>query len=712
MHAFLKNSVAVAAVAALSFHSGLACGPWLPNRLLDQGGSALRDAPEFYYELELKRIAAESPTPFKAVPPDKNAGDAYEKQNEDADAADFSDAIAKGEIKPPDAEKTKAQNKAGQAEFPGEFAEYHRGADLFHDKKFDEARKVWEALLELPKEQRHYRSTWAAFMLGKIALDAKNSGESAKRFQQTRQLAGDGFSDSIGLASSSFGWEARAALDRNDLPAAARLYLQGLAGGDLTSIDSLVTVAQSALAGAEPSPDTEMDERMSDTLKNANAENLRNAAADPVLRRVVTAYLLTRVVRGGDRHEPAESTLAGNWLSLIEKSDVPRVESGDLLGWIAYSLGNYDAAARWLKRSDPATGMSLWLKAKLDYRSGKIADATAAMSEAVRKIPFVPELESRPLDGGEAAPSAPGDLAMIWLARGEFLNAFHFFMAGNHWQDAAYVAERVLTPKELQDLVDKEFPFDPAKEDTEKLEDSGYGGQMRVTGFDESLNNAFNLRYLLARRLVRLGRYKEARPYFPKPLRAVLDDYVNALTTGDDKKITRQEAAGSLWKAARLAREQGMELMGTELEPDALIWSGEFEESEVAVQRRQGIFIPVSYDDSAAKKPKPQPLVVLASPQEKKRLSQSGVTPEKRFHYRYLAADLAWRAAKLMPDNDEQTALVLNTAGSWLKDRDDKAADRFYQALEKRCPKTKTGAEAIKRHWFAPIPDATPAPVQ
>ena len=53
-----------------------------------------------------------------------------------------------------------------------------------------------------------------------------------------------------------------------------------------------------------------------------------------------------------------------------------------------------------------------------------------------------------------------------------------------------------------------------------------------------------------------------------------------------------------------------------------------------------------------------------------------------------------------MPDNDEQTAVVLNTSGSWLKKGDDKAADRFYQAIERRCPKTEIGKEAIKRHWF------------
>ena len=86
--------------------------------------------------------------------------------------------------------------------------------------------------------------------------------------------------------------------------------------------------------------------------------------------------------------------------------------------------------------------------------------------------------------------------------------------------------------------------------------------------------------------------------------------------------------------------------------------------------------------------------------EEQKRLVRNGVEPEKRFHYRYVAADLAWRSAKLLPDNSEFTADVLNTAGGWIKDRDDQAADPFLQAIERRCPKTEIGKEVLKKHWF------------
>jgi hypothetical protein len=98
------------------------------------------------------------------------------------------------------------------------------------------------------------------------------------------------------------------------------------------------------------------------------------------------------------------------------------------------------------------------------------------------------------------------------------------------------------------------------------------------------------------------------------------------------------------------------------------------------------------------------PTLVILSKAEQERVKKHSRPKLRRYFSRYLAADLAWQGAALMPDNDEQTANVLNTAGSWLKLGDIKAADRFYQAIERRCPKTEIGKEAIKRHWFVPIP--------
>ena len=77
--------------------------------------------------------------------------------------------------------------------------------------------------------------------------------------------------------------------------------------------------------------------------------------------------------------------------------------------------------------------------------------------------------------------------------------------------------------------------------------------------------------------------------------------------------------------------------------------------------------------------------------------------PNKRFHYRYTAADLAWEAAALMPDNTDETARFLCEAGGWLKDRDPQAANRFYIALVKRCRNTELGRLADEKRWFPVI---------
>ncbi|HEU0038710.1 MAG TPA: LysM domain-containing protein, partial [Verrucomicrobiae bacterium] len=66
----------------------------------------------------------------------------------------------------------------------------------------------------------------------------------------------------------------------------------------------------------------------------------------------------------------------------------------------------------------------------------------------------------------------------------------------------------------------------------------------------------------------------------------------------------------------------------------------------------------------------------------------------------YQAAFLAWEAAKLMPDNSDETARVLCTAGSWLKRRDPQTADSFYKALVQRCRKTAIGDQADRMRWF------------
>src|SRR5439155_26820814 len=135
-------------------------------------------------------------------------------------------------IKPPDAAKATQQHEAARRaidqtnntttnalpeEFDSEFADYHRGAFAYRrgQEHWDGALQAWENLLKRPEQDRHHRTVWAAFMLGKIALKAKDYPTAVNWFQRTRELAKAGFADSLGMATDSYGWEGRCEWKQN-----------------------------------------------------------------------------------------------------------------------------------------------------------------------------------------------------------------------------------------------------------------------------------------------------------------------------------------------------------------------------------------------------------------------------------------------------------------------------------------------------------------
>jgi hypothetical protein len=85
---------------------------------------------------------------------------------------------------------------------------------------------------------RHYRTVWALFMLGKIALKSGDP-EAVTWFQKTREAAKLGFADSLGMAADSYGWEGRSEWKQNHPEKAAELFLTQFALGDTSAIVSL-----------------------------------------------------------------------------------------------------------------------------------------------------------------------------------------------------------------------------------------------------------------------------------------------------------------------------------------------------------------------------------------------------------------------------------------------------------------------------------------
>src|SRR5438034_10918481 len=704
-----------------------ATGYYGPDFYLDEGGKNVDGSPEFYWGLEVRRLAKEFHPTEKRVVSEKSEqkGDEETSDNsnvtqatEDADLKDFDAALREGRIKPPDPTKAKEQHKLARetitstsptAEFDSEFADYHRGAGAYITKNWQEARNAWEDLFKRPEQDRHYRTVWAAFMLGKLGLKTNDYQSASQWFQRTREFAKAGFADSLGLGAESYGWEGRAEWKQEHPEKAAPLFMTQLALGD----DSAVVSLKALIPDRDPvegmlnyGPELEERQSWNDEQKRAEEEKeisrLKAAARDPLLRRLVTVHILATastpdLYAAESGNKPVNR--CARWLNVISDLKPGQLDDAEYLGWVAYNNGDSKGAAHWLELGKGDSAAALWLKAKLQLRAGKFADATNTMARAVEIMKTSPGYASREGEGwatedlfaqGEHwgfASTASGDLGGLQLTRGDFVQALDVLFKGQLWEDAAFVAERVLTANELKQYVDALPKTEPPKE-------------------GEDYNK--KLRYLLGRRLVRQDRYADAKQYLPPPYDIVLEKYVKALKDGANEKLSKTERARAWFTAAWLARYDGMELMGTEGAPDAFAEGGSFEMPDLAKERRSGAYQTIaydkegnaSYDENANPKMKSVPAFLKASAKEVQRLNTNKISPDIRFHYRLIAGALAMKAAALLPDNSEEVADVVNQAGRWVKDRDEKVGNRYYQVIDQRCAKTKIGQADIAKHWF------------
>ncbi len=735
-----KNIEVLGLWLALGFtaNSLLACGPDFPNNLLDSGGDAVLAAPRsnFYRELDRLHLA---PAGFQAVPATNSVAEqniALEQgdliialRRAGASSADarqiaaaqlgermklqvFNKALKRWSNSAPEtwdaqAQKYVREQPAGApplfpaiqvvAGLPDEFADYFEGALAWFDPRVADkstSRQSWERLLALPPAQRHFKSVAAAFMLGKSWAQA-NPAQAAGYFQQVRALAKSGFADAAGLAAASFGEEARLDLERKQFVQAIGLYLDQLATGDLTAANSLRFAAARA-------------------LKTDDAATLNQLAADPRARRVITASLISR----GPDWQSETGDARKRWLAAVEAADIREAESAEEFALAAYQAGEWDQAQRWIDRA-PGSPTAQWLQVKLWLRAGKTDDAArllaalchsfpmaspaasrqraAAVQEEIRQRQYNLPLES-PVTNAPAgltdnltvngfsywtqnidAPSQMlGELGVLHLARREYTEALEALLRAGFWMDAAYVAERVLTVDELKTYVDSNWPVT-----TGNVHGSNMSAEEDAAEND-SLNPRPKIRYLLARRLTRLERGPEATVYYPTEWQSALTNLLQALADGRNESLPARERFYALVAAADRTRTNGMELIGTELAPDWHIYDGGFDYGLTTASRQTGL-LPASDDELS-------------------RTGQHGVMPEERFHYRHLAAALkqaaaqqGWEAAKLLPDNSDETALILCRSGSWLEP---KPAAAYYHAILQRCRQTEVGEETARIGGF------------
>jgi hypothetical protein len=218
--------------------------------------------------------------------------------------------------------------------------------------------------------------------------------------------------------------------------------------------------------------------------------------------------------------------------------------------------------------------------------------------------------------------------------------------------------------------------------------------------------SARDLRYLLARRLVRADRFDQAREFFPGSVLEYYDRYVSDVRAGFDASQSAADRAMHFWAAAQIVRAHGMEILGTEMEPDFAICDGDFEWPGLAHTRYSNVTYDRYRPEHYERRPDAPNAALLDPTDAEMRRASSHLPPEQRFHYRHRSIELAWLAAELLPNDDDRTALILYTAGRWVAHTDPIQGDLFYKSLAVRCPHTELGRKAIAARWFDPNSDS------
>ncbi|PMU11542.1 hypothetical protein SAMN04490185_1050 [Pseudomonas frederiksbergensis] len=623
---------------SLPLGSALACGPDFPMRLLDNRGQSLAELPEGNFRFEISRLGHAvaglknvSETAYNMEAPD------YAEQRDKAEQSGLT-AEQQARVKQlrslTDAQEVESQG----ASLPPELKLYLAGAVAFNAGDHGLAAEYFQKVLALPADQRVLRSTWAAYSLGR-ALFAMSSeadagpdvlAQSAKAFEQARQLSIDGFSDPLELGVASLGEEARVARTAGDWNRAIELYatqnLQGSAVG-YTSLKLLV-----ADLAALP------EDQLAVLLEGKPVQQL------------VTASLISRLGWSFGDQPPNELKL----IKLLQNSTRGSLDNADRLAAVNYQQGDYASAKAFLEHAGDG-GLAWWLRAKLAVRDGDKNAAAAAYAKAAQAFPQNESWGERRTPDWDFETLQPkcrveGESAILALQRGDYLQAFDQLYRSKdiYWFDAATVAERVLTVDELKQYVDTQVPAPPPL--TQQDRDNYV--QLPV---------AAKLRNLLGRRLLREERYDEAPAYFENVELQHKATWYGQWRHDAESKWWPTKRAFAYYQAATLARFDGMELLGYEMSPDYATFGGNYslENSELKVGS-------------------------LVAEGEVKRQLASAALPDQRYHYRFVATALASRAADNLPHSSAAFAAVLCDAAGWNSSLEEESA--FYQRYVKEGP--------------------------
>ena len=709
--------VAILVVAPLHIAAG---GGVMPSQLLEDRARTLLSPPELSFAEEVLRLVRPPGyTPPRLVVRDWWRTAADERMEQDLESVGQS-GLLRIEAMRSAASEREAVDLGAQ--LPAAIRRYTLGARAFHVGEFQAALAHFESVLALPGEGSLSRATWAQFMIGRSLRELGRLEQAADAFAGVRALVARNAPDTLGLALASLGEEARArlehalaTLDRAGgaratrrlrtayaaLERAITLYAEQAAQGDAGGIESLRMVS----------------------LEFVRSPHLELIVRQPTAQRLLLGYFLSRwradiewpvpdpevTPDDQDADEPetdeadtapspddADMASVDDWRNELERLlqvflglKPTELLGGDRLAAMAYSAGEYEMAARLAVVDTP---LAAWIRAKLSLRDGDAGRSAEALTSVTTALLATPRDPGAPRSAFDLT---LGELALVQLARGEHAHALAALVPVGirFWGDLVHVAERVMTVDELRlfvdtrlpDLARRVLPGPVRRVEIDPEADPGADGETP----DHDVSD--RLRWLLARRLMRADRIEEALPYFPAdtPYASLATALRRALVDGEHGALLT-ERARARFDAATLIRRYGMDLLGTEGPPDYRANGGRF---------------PYGFADT-------DPMQFFVTDAERERIARHAPEPDLRFHYRYLAVQLAERAADDLPARSQAYAATLCHAALWLLQtgevglaRDIHAryvregaflpwADRFGRA----CP--EPDFEAASRFWL------------
>lgn len=664
-HKRMALGMLLAGTLVLSMQSR-ACGPFSPNYLLGYRNYALFKMPNGSFIFEARHLVERDPKlPLsQKVDMDPVDWDEY---------GDYYDTH-QGESYENFARKKRKLEIEVKLQTPLPIAErlYYLGARDFYHGVYD---SPWfHQLLALPRPEQ---GKWRLKALYTMARDVFDSGEgsdyelqydtmvymsdeswkSIKLYQQVIDEVRNGEPDPEELSIASLGQLGFYSLNKADLPSAIKFYAQQAAQGSYSGKDSLRSISRYL-------------------TKQSNFSLLEKIISDPLVQKLIIAEIFVRhdwaYNQEGCADEDSNRGCAvhrDKLINLLLKHRVKGFAWSDRLAALAYRNGDY-ALTQSLLEDAPESGLREWLNAKMALRAGDITRATRYYARAAKFFPEDetwgnPMTESDYYHGNEIiVPSCriASEQAILALKRDDYLQAMALFYKGKdtYWADLADVAESVLTLPELQAFVDKNVPA--PQQPLKPFDLATFHEEGGYYVYPTRIPNDVKLRALLARRLIRNGKYQQAVTYFDIPnYREAAQKLADLMAKAKQTNISSRERAQAQYEAARLLRYNGIELVAYEMYPDYAITSGQY--SSPYRYFTEGDWI---------------------SDREYQRWDNALPSKDNNFlHYRWLAADMAGQAADLLHPKTQAWAAVLCNAASWVSYLDPKAGSKIYRRYVK-----------------------------